>query len=193
MSDNILDSVLNLEEVSYQAGFNEGEADGAKAGYAEGKIFGIEQGYQKGLEMGKLHGRALMLNASLSEPNSMSEGAIGPCLVNSTTSDSKARNDQFFSVMPDIPTLPENPRLKKHVETLLKLTDPDTLSVGNSDEAIDEFDDRMKKAKAKTKVIDKLIAEPYNISVSRKLAKNNEDPAAGSGNIEEMTNRSVRR
>ena len=41
MSDDLLDSVLNLEETSYQAGFDEGRANGAKAEYKEGLTFNI--------------------------------------------------------------------------------------------------------------------------------------------------------
>jgi Essential protein Yae1, N terminal len=196
MSDDILDSVLNLEEASYQAGLEEGKADGAKAGYTEGKIFGIERGYQRGLEMGKLHGRAEMLNACLSDPNPWPEDATRPppqrLANNAVTADFTNEIDNTIAV-PKLPTLTENPRLKKHVETLLRLTDPRTLKEDNSDEAIDEFDDRMRKALAKAKVIDRMIAEPYNMTVSRSALDNESQPAAGSGNIEELSSTAVRR
>ncbi len=196
MSDDILDSVLDLEEASYQAGFDEGKKDGVEAGYTEGKIFGIERGYQKALAMGKLYGRALMLNACLSDPDSKSENVTGPSPIKAakaTTADTKTDNHNVGSNMPSLPTLLENPRLKKYVETLLKLTDPQTLSVENSDEAVDDFDNRMKKAVAKAKVIDKMIAEPYNLTVSGEAAENRSQPAAGSGNIEELSSLAARR
>jgi Essential protein Yae1, N terminal len=186
MSDDLLDSVLDLEEDSYQAGFDEGKADGAEAGYAEGLTFGIEKGYQKALEIGKLHGRALMLNACLFDPISTSDNTT-------ISSESNMDDDANISKFPGLPTLPDNPRLKKHVETLLKLTDPDTLSADNSDEAVDDFDERMKKAIAKAKVIDKLIAEPCGLKVSGEATKEKSQPAAGSGNIEELNNLAVRR
>ena len=196
MSDEILDSVLDLEDASYQAGFDEGKADGAEAGYTEGKIFGIERGYQKALEMGKLHGRALMLNACLSDPNPIPEHAISPSVVATddvTASESRPDDGNTASGMPSLPSLPENPRLKKHIETLLRLTDILTLSVENSDKAVDEFDDRMKKAIAKAKVIDKLIADPYNLTVTGYVTEYSSQPAAVSGNIEELGNAAVRR
>lgn len=196
MSDELLDSVLDLEETSYQAGFDEGKGDGTEAGHKEGLTFGIEKGYQKALELGKLHGRALMLNARLSEPIAMPGNSTS--LVPSTTqaiaaSKSDSGSDNLPSQTPELPKLPENPRLKKHIETLLKLTDPETISLENSDEAVDECDERMKKAIAKAKVIDKLIAEPYSVTVSGENEKGMSQPAAVSGSIEELSNQHVRR
>lgn len=195
MDDDILDSVLDLEEISYQAGFDEGRADGIEAGYAEGKVLGIEKGYQNALELGKLHGRTLMLNACFSDPNLVSDDATVSSFIKPATAKTSASttdNDAFVPKMPSLPIISDNPRLKKHVETLLKLTDPHTLSVENSDEAVEEFDDRMKKAVAKAKVIDKLIAKTYKMTVSGDAGEINNQPITGSGNIEELSNVAVR-
>lgn len=196
MADDILDTVLDLEDEAYQDGFDEGKADGTRAGYTEGKIFGIERGYHKALEMGKLHGRALMLNACLSDPNPMPENFNPPAPVNpamGTASDPSNVHGNIESEMSHLPALPENPRLKKHIETLLKLTDPYLVSVDNTETAVAEFDDRMKKAVAKAKIIDKLISEPYNMTVSGDTADSQSQSPAGSGNIEELSNVAVRR
>jgi hypothetical protein len=190
MSDDILDSVLNLEEASYQAGFEQGKADGLEVGFREGKLFGVEKGYLKAVEMGKLYGRALVLNACLSDPNPIGEDPVDPSQFETASS---TGSESMFSNMPSLPTIPENPRLKKHVETLLKLTDPHTLSLENTDEAVAEFDDRMKKATAKAKVIDKLIAEPYHMSISGEATASNSQSSARSGNIEELSNPAARR
>ncbi len=195
MNDDILDSVLDLEETSYQAGFEEGKADGLEAGYTEGRIFGIERGYHKALEMGKLHGRAIMLNACLFDPNPMPGNGLNPLPLEAaivTTQDSRPGNDNTTPDPSSLPTLPENPRLKKQIEMLLKLTDPQTLSVENTDEAVEEFDDRMKKAVAKAKIIDRMIVEPKNMSVSGESIGKRPQPAAGSANIEELNNAAVR-
>lgn len=195
MDDDILDSVLDLEESSYRAGFEEGKADGLEAGYTEGRIFGIERGFYKALEMGKLHGRALMLNACLLDPNPLPGNDLNPSSLEAATAataDSRAGNHNTASDPSSLPTLPENFRLKKHVETLLKLTDPQTLSVENTGEAVEAFDDRMKKALAKAKIIDRMIAEPYNMSVSGDPLETKSQPTAGSGNIEELNNAAVR-
>jgi len=196
MSDDILDSVLGLEDAAYQAGFEEGKADGAEAGYTEGRTFGFEQGYQKALEMGKLYGRALMLDACIANPNLISNQTanpshIGRAIANTLIADPK--NHHAASDTLKAPILSDNPRLKKHIDLLLKLTNPDTLPTENSDEAVEEFDDRMKKAVAKAKVIDRMIAGPYNLTISGQATETQSQPAAGSGNIEELSNAAVRR
>jgi Essential protein Yae1, N terminal len=196
MSDDILDSVLDLEEAAYQAGFEEGKADGAEAGYTEGRTFGFEKGYQKALEMGKLHGRALMLEACMANPNLISKHTANPSLVEPTTATTSTSTPQIphaASDTPKPPILQGNPRLKKQIELLLKLTDPDTLPTENSDEAVEEFDDRMRKAMAKAKVIDRMIAGPYNFTISGQATETQSPPTAGSGNIEELSNAAVRR
>ena len=197
MSDDLLDSVLDLEETSYQAGFDEGKADGAQAAYTEGLTLGAERGYLKALEMGKLHGRALMLNACLFDPNPVSinrkedQPLTAPAIA--ATSDLVRDDGAVTQPFNSLPSLPNNPRLKKHVEILLKLTDPETLPARNSDEAVDEFDERMKKAIAKAKVIDKLIDEPYGLTVSGEATLGESQSTTGSGNIEELNNAAARR
>jgi Essential protein Yae1, N terminal len=191
MSDDLLDSVLDLEEAAYQAGFEEGKADGAKAGHIEGRTLGFETGYQKALEMGKLHGRALLLDACIANPNLISNHTATPSVVGpaiETTSISTQENHEAASHTPRPPMLPDNPRLKKHIELLLKLTDPDTLPTENSDEAVEEFDGRMKKAVAKAKVVDSIIAGTYNVTISGQATATQPPPGAGSGNIEELGN-----
>jgi hypothetical protein len=196
MNDDILDSVLDLEDDSYQAGFDEGRADGLRIGSREAMIFGIETGYQKALEMGKLHGKALMLNACMVDPNPMPLGPTGSAPTPSgigLPSDTHPDDSNTFPPMPKLPTIPTNERLKKHVETLLRLTDPSTVPLENTQAAVEEFDDRMRKAVAKAKVIDKLIAEPYNVTVSPPAAGDRSQASGSSGNIEELGNTAVRR
>jgi hypothetical protein len=238
MHDDILDSVLDLEEDSYRSGFEEGKADGEKAGYEEGLVFGTERGYIKALEMGKLHGRALMLQACLCDravveesvssrsprdtvaastaipdaamplggnPESVSESDSGsdpePLSEREEESESESTGGTAVPSSLSLPIISSNQRLKKHVETLLRLTDINTLSTQNTDEAVNEFDDRMKKALAKAKVIDKLIAGPYGVSVSgdqtdrdpESQSANAADAGLGAGSIEEISNLAVRR
>lgn len=59
-----------------------------------------------------------------------------------------------------------------------------------------QFDDRMKQAVAKAKVIYKLIAEPYNVTVSSGLLGEETSlhaAAAESENIEELSDVAIRR
>jgi hypothetical protein len=195
MDDDILDSVLGLEDASYQEGFEEGKADGAVKGYAEGQVFGMERGYQKALEMGKLYGRTLVVNACLSDPAS-TPGTIAKQFSSSTTPGTSAAAFNNYSTSygrPDLPEIHGNVRLKRHVETILKLTNPHTVSTENTDEAVEDIDDRLKKALAKAKVIDKLIAQPYKMTISGEHTGIKSQPATGSGNIEELNNSAVRR
>ena len=197
MGRDILDDVLNLEDTSYQEGYEEGKEDGVRAGLEEGTVFGLEQGYKKAIDMGKLHGRAMMLNACLSRsptstvtsniPGQSSQSTSSPpppppppppprppppgsaptsnrqSPTNHATDPSKSTSE---TILINLPTIPENSRLQRHIDTLLKLTDPSTINPTNSDEAIEEFDDRTKKAVAKAKVIDKIIGPHYGFSVS---------------------------
>lgn len=59
----------------------------------------------------------------------------------------------------NLPPLPKNPRLEKHITTLLSLVDPLTLPTENTEDAVADFDDRLKKAAAKVKIIERIIGE----------------------------------
>ncbi|KAK4104519.1 DUF1715-domain-containing protein, partial [Parathielavia hyrcaniae] len=58
-----------------------------------------------------------------------------------------------------LPPLPENPRLAKHVTTLYALVEAESLSSENSDEAVDDFDDRLRRAQGRFKVIERMVGE----------------------------------
>ena len=181
MNDDPLDSLLDLEEDYYREGYLLGETDGAHAGYVEGKLFGIEKGYEKALEMGRMHGRALVwkYRLGLSVTNSSEPTEI-------STSD--AGISEVIRAVDGLPKLPDNSRLIAHVDQLLFLTDPRNYSDGNDDDSVADFDERLKKATAKTKIISRIVGE---------LEKPTEDKATqkqgdGSGNIEDLSSLSAR-
>ncbi len=58
-----------------------------------------------------------------------------------------------------LPRLPSNPRLERNIRSLLALLEPGTLSVENTDEAVNDFDDRLKAARGKVKIIEKMVGE----------------------------------
>jgi hypothetical protein len=60
---------------------------------------------------------------------------------------------------PSLRTLPANPRLEKHIKILHALTEPVSLSTDNSENAVSDFDDRLKRAVGKVKIIEKLAGE----------------------------------
>ncbi|KAL2196089.1 hypothetical protein P885DRAFT_61288 [Corynascus similis CBS 632.67] len=58
-----------------------------------------------------------------------------------------------------LPPLPDNPRLSKHVTTLYALAETESLSTENTDEAVDDFDDRLRRAQGRFKVIERMTGE----------------------------------
>lgn len=209
MNTDLLDSVLGLEDEFYNEGYVLGTADGTRAGYLEGKAFGLEKGFEKFLEMGKLHGKATLWAMRLpptvpkitsnenvqstSQPKS-SEESHQPELPRSSLSTGHLEELSRLR----LPLLPANPRLEKHINTLLGLADPATLCTDNTEQSIAEFDDRLRKAQAKAKVIEKVIGEPAASELSQTGAgeSNNQrkagDRGDGSGNIEDISSLRVR-
>ena len=55
-------------------------------------------------------------------------------------------------------------RLRKHVSRLQDLTDPETLSTENNEDAVAEFDDRLKEVNAKATLISKIVGEKESTS-----------------------------
>ncbi|KAF4119967.1 Essential protein Yae1, N terminal [Geosmithia morbida] len=50
-----------------------------------------------------------------------------------------------------------NARLEKNISSLYALVDPKTVSIENSDTAVQDFDDRLKKAQGKERIIDRIV------------------------------------
>ncbi|EXJ87551.1 hypothetical protein A1O3_04511 [Capronia epimyces CBS 606.96] len=166
MSTDPFDALLELENDYYQEGYEEGVADSTYAGMIEGKVFGIEKGYEKALELGKLHGRALVWQARFSEPKSSSQNAEEA--ANDEVSKSAAVEDlgKLVQTVRMLAPISKNTRLRKHVETLHVASDGRTVARSNSDEAVTEFDDRIAKANAKAKVISNILGESLNPTTS---------------------------
>lgn len=125
--DDLFEDLFTLEDDLYNQGYQEGTVDGQKKARLEAYIFGIEQGFAKFKEMGALQAKA-------QDYESLLRGA------GSETSKVAAGS-----------------RVAKHLETLKALVDPETLSFDNSDEAVADFDDRLKRANAKVTVIEKIL------------------------------------
>jgi len=58
-----------------------------------------------------------------------------------------------------LPPLPNNTRLEKHITALYALAETESLSTENTDEAVNDFDDRLKRAQGKAKVIERMVGE----------------------------------
>jgi hypothetical protein len=139
-----LDSLLSLEDQYYTEGYNLGLTEGARAGRIEGRTFGLEKGYEKFLELGRLGGRAAVWSARLTP---------------TPDSASSSRDVQF-------PPLEASERLRKNARRLCDLTDAATISTENSEDAVEEFESRLKDARAKATLISKAVGEDGQLDAS---------------------------
>ncbi|KAG4264663.1 hypothetical protein FPRO06_05262 [Fusarium proliferatum] len=132
-SSDPFEDVLNLEERFYSEGYQQGIKDGVQAGRIEGRSFGMQKGFEKFLESGRLASKAIVWANRIPHQDGTSSGDT--CTL---------------------PPLPRNARLEKNINTLYALVEPDTLSTENSDDAVQDFDDRVKRAQGKAKIVEKM-------------------------------------
>lgn len=137
MASDPLDDVLNIEDRFYTEGYQQGLADGVQAGRIEGRSFGMQKGFEKFLESGRLAGKAVVWANRIPRQAGVAadDAASEPCAL---------------------PQLPKNARLEKNVNTLYALVEPETLSTANTDEAVQDFDDRVKRALGKAKIVERM-------------------------------------
>ncbi|GFP56959.1 hypothetical protein ACSS6W_004500 [Trichoderma asperelloides] len=141
MSSDLFDDVFTLEDRFYTEGYNQGVQDGARAGRIEGRSFGMEKGFEKFLESGRIASKSLVWANRL--PKNPQPGSA---------------SEEKSSEACTLPPLPKNPRLEKNIKLAYALVEPDTLSTENSDEAVQDFDDRVKRAQGKVKIIEKMLS-----------------------------------
>ena len=158
MPSNTFDEILGLEEQFYDDGYQQGLSDGIRAGRIQGRTFGLEKGFEKYVESGKLHGKSLVWANRIPhfqhKPHSRIEGSQPPKMAPSSES-----HDSQLSLSQRLPLLPNNARLSKHIKTLHALAESESLSTENTEEAVSEFDDRLKRAQAKSKIIERMAGE----------------------------------
>ncbi len=193
MDNDPLESLFGLEDRFYNDGFRLGVKDGKRAGRIEGQIFGIEKGFEKFVVAGRLHGRCAIWRGRM--------GNIEREEENKT----ERKEEQQQPLNLQTPSLPDNPRLAKHIQALQALVDPKSMSYENNEDAISDYEDRLKRAKAKMKVIEKIVGEASwdEQSEGQKRtdaegdSKNGEKKLDGTefseGNIEDIKNLNVRR
>jgi hypothetical protein len=127
--DDIFSAALTLEDTAYATGHAQGLADGERAGRAEGRLFGLTHGFDKYLEIGRLQGRTDVWSKRVTGQQSGNDKLRG------------------------------NLRVKRHVDSLLELTDPAHSPAVNDEEAVDAFEERVKRARAKVKMVEKILGE----------------------------------
>lgn len=165
MEEDPFDTLLSLEDGFYKEGYDLGVSDGDRAGLVEGRLFGLEKGFEKYAAMGKLHGRAVVWAGRLPEtdPN------LGISETGGTREDPENTHERLspqvkhakFPQAPEghAPLLPANTRLERHIRTLYALAEPGSLSTENNEESVSDFDDRLKRAEGKVKIVEKLTGE----------------------------------
>ncbi|KAF4636328.1 hypothetical protein G7Y89_g1748 [Cudoniella acicularis] len=182
MPSSTFDEILDLEEKFYDDGYQQGLADGVKAGRIEGRTFGLEKGFEKYLESGKLHGKSLVwVNRMPCFPAKFSAQD-----ANQQSKPDLPANDQPQK-LEKLPSLPDNQRLAKHLKVLYALAESESLSTENTEEAVSDFDDRLKRAQAKAKIVERMVGEAKDHNEgAENVVKNNE------GNIEDASLRNTK-
>jgi len=177
MEEDPFDGLLGLEDQFYNEGYQLGIADGKEAGKIEGRVFGLEKGYEKYIEMGKLHGRSLVWAARLPQKKT-AEGSGNS--AGSVVQEQALPNQDENATIGSLPALSKNPRLEKHIKVLYALVELDTLSTENTEDSVSDFDDRLKRAQGKIKIIEKLVGEEPLMEGASGQA------GSGGGNIEDV-------
>ena len=152
-SDDPFESLLSLEEQYHHEGRTLGLAEGEASGRIEGRVFGLEKSFEKFIELGRLGGRAAIWSSRL--PSEASPATV------STTASSAAPIEvgkEDSSVLGPLPGSGSE-RLVRHVRRLVELTDAEDVSRENSEEGVQDFDDRLREAKAKGVLIERLVRE----------------------------------
>lgn len=147
--DDPFDTLLTLEDSLYTTAHSQGVADGARAGRIEGRVFGLEKGFEKFAGLGELHARSVVWAARLPQL------ALKP-----------EKLEKLDEKQKKLPLLADNARLQNNITLLHSLTDPETFSTDNTEEAVADFDDRFRRAGAKAKVIERIVGESDQASKS---------------------------
>jgi hypothetical protein len=164
------DDILNLEDHYYDEGYQQGYADGLVAGKVEGRSVGLKQGFEKFLEAGRLQSRAIIWANRLPE-EAPTPAAAQTELGQSPESSPNAENSQDEAGDKHLPLLAANARLEKSVTLMYALVEPGTLSTENTDEAVNDFDDRYKRAQGKLKIVERMVGETVESLKSPDAAK----------------------
>ena len=194
------DDLLSLEDKFYKEGYDLGVSDGERAGRVEGRLFGLEKGFEKYAAMGKLHGRAMIWAGRLPGLSKDDVGSKNGEEKGATTSiealSAQGKQDEPASKAASckLHSLPANPRLEGHIRTLYALTEPGSLSTENSEDSVSDFDDRLKRAEGKVKIIEKLTGEVISGEISEDFlsgeqagVQNARTNKKGDGGIEDIS------
>ncbi|KAJ5909031.1 hypothetical protein N7495_001713 [Penicillium taxi] len=187
MESNILDRLLDLEEQFYQEGYELGVADGTEAGYTEGSVFAVEQGFEKFVEIGRLYGKALVWAQRLAD--SKSSETVEQPLAQAGNSD-LSLDPSICNGMPRLSA--HSARLTKNLATLMELVDPASMDMSNTEDAVNDIDERLKGAAVKAKLVQRAMGESEESLGALSLAKDVSKSGDGTGSIEDISSLSIR-
>ena len=142
------DTLLSLESQYHAEGRALGISEGSLSGRIEGRVFGLEKSFEKFIELGKLGGRAAVWNARL-PPTSASTSSFMEVGKEESSDSGK------LGVLPGS----GSERLVRHVKRMAELTDRDDVSRENSEDGVQDFDDRLREARAKAVLVERLVGE----------------------------------
>jgi hypothetical protein len=155
------DTLLSLESQYHAEGLALGIAEGTAAGRIEGRVFGLEKSFEKFIELGRLGGRATVWNARLPDQhrtstyNAADDAEAGKLEVGKEEASRSSVPSDVLGVLPGS----GSERLVRHVKRLVELTDSDDVSRENSEDGVQDFDDRLREAKAKAVLVERLVGE----------------------------------
>ncbi|RWA05459.1 hypothetical protein EKO27_g9641 [Xylaria grammica] len=159
-SDDPFDDLLNLEEQYYREGYEQGLKDGAEAGRVEGYSLGLRKGFEKFSEAGRLQSKAVVwANRIPKYQQRRQQQQQGGTSQREGDLRSEKKDEMPESGDARLPPIHSNPRLEKNIEMLYGLMEPGTLSTDNDDEAVNDFDSRLKGAHGKLRIIERVIGE----------------------------------
>lgn len=157
IDDDPFDTLLSLESQYHAEGLALGIAEGSKAGRIEGRVFGLEKSFEKFVELGQLGGRAAVWSSRLPPSASTDcERSAGSTSSSQVLEVGKDEGDASrLGVLPGS----GSERLLRHVKRLVELTDRDDVSRENTEDGVQDFDDRLREARAKAVLIERLVGE----------------------------------
>lgn len=158
MSSDPFDDLLGLEDKFYDEGYQLGSTEGAKAGKIEGRVFGLEKGFEKYVEAGRLNGRSIVWAGRIPQEDMPDKAA--------SAAEVQQGEPHTANSIPEGTSLPllTNPRTRKHIQVLYGLSEPASLSTDNTEDAVSDFDDRLKRAHAKVKILERLLGEDISLA-----------------------------
>ncbi|KAJ9203867.1 hypothetical protein DTO166G4_6841 [Paecilomyces variotii] len=200
MAQDLLDSLLDLEEGFYKEGYELGVADGSLAGYTEGSVFAVEKGFEKFLEIGRLYGKALVWTQRLAGPQTeLDDQSEEKAAEISSKADAEKEPEDTDaipigpSICRDMSSLPANSRLAKNIRNLLDQVDPAELSMENTEDAVSDIDQRLKTASMKAKLVQRALGEREDTLDINPQGPEAPRPAGdGTGSIEDISSLVIR-